>query len=61
MGFDKKMAEDNRHFLQRIAESDIEQYERIALIINLYNRIKYARNTDSGKQTTQLAGLIARI
>ncbi len=61
IGFDKKMAEDNRHFLLRIAESDIEQYERIALVINLYNRIKYGRITDSEKRTTQLAGLIARI
>ncbi|MCP3688868.1 MAG: DUF3488 domain-containing transglutaminase family protein, partial [Gammaproteobacteria bacterium] len=61
LGFEKKASEDNRHFLQRIARSNIEQYDRIVLIINLYNKIKYAKAACSEKQTTQLAGLVARI
>jgi transglutaminase-like putative cysteine protease len=58
LGIDKKPAEDNRAFLRRVSTPDLPQREQLARIIDLYNRIKYARNGDSALARKQLRSLI---
>jgi len=57
-GIDKKPSEDSRAFLRRISTTDLAQREQLERIINLYNRIKYARDGDSPRARQQLRSLI---
>jgi len=58
LGIDKKPAEDNRAFLRRVSTAQLAQREQLERIIDLYNRIKYARNGDSTLARRQLRSLI---
>jgi hypothetical protein len=57
-GIVKTPAEDSRAFLCRIATPELAQREQLARIIDLYNRIKYARDGDSPLARKQLRSLI---
>ena len=61
IGLTKQNAEDNRHFLQRIHDANIDQYEQMTKIINLYNNMKYGRSDDSTSRYKQLVGLVDSI
>ena len=61
IGLTKQSAEDNRNFLERIYNADIDQYQQMSKIINLYNSMKYGRNDDSTNRYKQLAGLVDSI
>jgi hypothetical protein len=58
LGIDKKPSEDNRAFLRRVSTAELAQREQLARIIDLYSRIKYARNGDSALARKQLRSLI---
>ena len=57
-GLVKNPAEDSRAFLRRVATPELAQREQLARIIDLYNRIKYARDGDSAQARKQLRALI---
>jgi transglutaminase-like putative cysteine protease len=57
-GIVKTPAEDSRAFLCRVATPELAQREQLARIIDLYNRIKYARDGDSPLARKQLRSLI---
>ncbi len=57
-GFRKRPAEDTRAFLLRITLDDYPQYERLADIIELYNRIKYGRLENSRSELGNLRAMI---
>jgi len=57
-GLVKNPAEDSRAFLRRVATPELAQREQLARIIDLYNRIKYARDGDSAQARRQLRALI---
>ena len=61
IGLTKQNAEDTRHFLQRIREANLDQYEQIATVINIYNYLKYGKNLDATRQDRQLADLVNSI
>ena len=60
-GFDKPIAEDNRHFLKRISKSNVEQSELISNIINLYSVIKYGSDKTSVEQEKELGRMVDSI
>jgi len=61
IGITKQSAEDNRHFLQRIHESGIDQQDQMTKVINLYNNIKYGRYDNSVNHYKLLTGLVDSI
>ena len=58
IGFDKQPSEDSRHFLSRVSQSRIEQVEQVARIINLYILIKYGRERNLDRETSELRDLV---
>jgi transglutaminase-like putative cysteine protease len=46
-GLRKKSSEDSRAFLKRVSKPGYPQYEQLANIIELYNRIKYGRSAST--------------
>ena len=46
-GLWKKPSEDSRAFLERVSKPGFPQYEQLANIIELYNRIKYGRGAST--------------
>jgi len=61
IGLTKQNAEDSRHFLQRIHDANIDQYEQMTKIVNLYNNIKYGQIDASKSRYKQLVGLVDSI
>ncbi len=57
-GLRRKPAEDTRAFLRRIDASGYPQRDRLARIIELYNRIKYGRDADSESALADLRSLV---
>ncbi len=57
-GLRRKPAEDTRAFLRRIDASGYPQRDRLARIIELYNRLKYGRDADSESALVDLRSLV---
>ena len=60
-GFQKGPAEDTRTFLLRITQRDFPQRELLTNIVELYNRIKYGRESNSRSALGNMRSMINSI
>ena len=60
-GLAKRPAEDSRAFVERIADSNLAERDRLARIVDLYNRIKYGRDGPSDAALADLRRLVGTI